>query len=45
LTLMVTALAMCKTLDVWNRAPAHQGAHSPRNLTSIRPKSRISGPN
>jgi len=39
----VTALAMCKTLDVWNAAPAHHGAHSPRNLASIRPKSRFCG--
>jgi hypothetical protein len=41
--LMVTALAMCKTFDVWNRAPAHQGAHSPRNLASGGPKSRFCG--
>jgi hypothetical protein len=40
---MVTALAMCKTFDVWNRAPARQGTHLRRNLASDSPKSRFSG--
>src|SRR5476651_1667752 len=40
---MVTALAMSKTLDVWNRAPARKGCAFAAQTTPDQPKVKVLG--